>query len=165
MSDQRSTRLYILIAVLAPTATMFASRYIGGAPSLAQADESAMGVDPFAFSKQPFPTLSPATDIKLQASGSPFYFEPVYVARPDRFPAEEPVEIQDDDGVPAPTVTVTSVLPHPKNPLAVIDGKPCRVGDVLPNGWKIQSINGSDFTVTLIHSSGKRYRARLKKTP
>jgi hypothetical protein len=58
---------------------------------------------------------------------------------------------------------VTSILPHPKNPLAIIDGKPRRVGDVMDSGWTVLSINGDDFTVTLRHKTGKEIRESMKK--
>lgn len=58
---------------------------------------------------------------------------------------------------------MTSILPHPQNPLAVIDGKPRRIGDTLESGWTLEGISGDDFTVTLRHSSGKRIRQGLKK--
>lgn len=61
-----------------------------------------------------------------------------------------------------PAVNVSSILPSPRNPLAVIDGRPRRVGDILPSGWKVLSINGEDNTVTLQHSTGAKIRTGLK---
>ena len=60
---------------------------------------------------------------------------------------------------------VTSVMPNARTPLAVIDGRPRRLGDVLDGGWRIERINAVDHTVSLVHPSGARARIGLKNIP
>lgn len=99
---------------------------------------------------------------------SPFWVEPI-TAGPVANQSQQPTDPTPDNPAPmvraADSFRVTSVMPSARNPLAVIDGRPRRVGDVLDGGWKIEAINAQDHSVSLVHPSGNRARIGLKNTP
>jgi hypothetical protein len=150
-------------ALLFPTVCVLASQFLGsGASSAKAASEKVSELEPMQWERISFSAYQ-SEAISDESIGSPFYFEPVE-------PMGQPVDSSPQDPRPTqqvrvelPEVHVTSILPNPKNPLAIIDGKPRRIGDTLDTGWKVISINASDFTVTLRHDSGKEIRARMKK--
>ncbi len=152
----------ILLAVgcTAPGLITFSMRYIGqGAASthaMVADFESAESVD--------FPAISvsmgeahahPHVDGHDHgAVVSPFWFEEFneelyvdqYVVTDEpRGPVEERL----------PELLVTSILPHPTNPLAMINSKPHRIGDEIEGVWKLTAIDGVARTVTVVHKSGK----------
>jgi hypothetical protein len=163
MSAATTDRLTLAAALIFPALCVIGSQFVGVGASSANADERVEFELP---SPTPGFTLSTGdpeliTGIAIE---SPFYFESIE-------PEQHPLDLVDNStpeprpSVPQalPAVTVTSILPHPRNPLAIIDGKPRRVGDTLESGWTVLSISGSDFTVTLRHSSGREIRERMKK--
>lgn len=99
---------------------------------------------------------------------SPFWVEP---GSGDPEPTNISEEFNPGPVAPAAKImstdrfTVTSVMPSAHTPLAVIDGRPRRPGDVLDGGWRIEQINADDHTVSLVHPSGARARIGLKNTP
>ncbi len=156
------SKILLTAGVMFPALCVFGSQFLGGMTRTVNAGVTpAMSephaVDDFSFNEPDF------EDVTSNAILSPLYSESV-VTIDQSFYADipEPV-VQRPRQEPDPTVSITSILPHPKNPLAIINGKPHRVGDVLESGWKVMSINGQDFTVTLRHSSGKEIREGLKK--
>ncbi|MBU6413023.1 MAG: hypothetical protein KGS45_06080 [Planctomycetes bacterium] len=60
------------------------------------------------------------------------------------------------------TVEVTSILTG-RQPLAVIAGKPRKVGDEIPGGWRITGIDPSTGTVDVQHGEVGSERLHLKK--
>ena len=163
MSDILNNRMLQAACVVVPALCVLGSQFVGSVPSSAHAGESTKFTPPtqrVAFSYAP---RSHET-VTERAITSPFYFDSV-----ERFdPIPEfvvPLEPRPrNTGSQAlPPVNVSSILPHPKNPMAIIDGKLRRVGDMLDTGWKVMSINGDDFTVTLRHESGKEIRESMKK--
>lgn len=93
---------------------------------------------------------------------SPFYFESAATPAESIVKPADPIANRPKGVEKLPPVRVSSILPNGKTPLAVIDGKPRRVGDTLESGWTVLSINGDDFTVTLVHSSGQKTRVGIK---
>ena len=162
MSSQNNTLVLTLCAILAPAGFVFGSRYIGQGPASAMAS----AIDRPDLPSE-LPVLKPVSARESRDSNepiqSPFYIETMAQVGTVPPPAKSqsrptrPVQAQT-----LPTVSVTSILPNSRNPLAVIDGRPRRVGDTLPSGWTVISINGEDNTVTLKHSSGAEIRAGLK---
>ena len=92
---------------------------------------------------------------------SPFWFEDTDLLEPE-LPFEHlsprPVEKEPD-----PIFILSAVLPSSKNPLAVIDGKPRAVGDVIMEGWTLSKIVGNERYVILKHSSGRRVRVQMSR--
>lgn len=165
MNKQTTPTIMMAVAVLAPSGVMFGANWFGQAPASVQAQPAPTPLPELqSYSALAMPRLDePAPNpINLAAVNSPFWFEEVFEnPAPDRPTGR---------GAPAradliPSFSVSSILPNPKNPLAVINGKPCRVGDQLGDGWKLQSIDGDARTVTVIHVSGKRVKVSLKKNP
>lgn len=156
------SKLVLAVGVVFPALCVFGTQFIGGAARTANAEDPQLMnelrvADGFRF-KEP-----QIVDVTSRAIRSPLYTESVDdIDRSFFVDIDEPVaERPQQDTISS--VQVTSILPHPKNPLAIIDGKPRRVGDVLDSGWKVMSINGEDFTVTLRHRSGEEVRERMKK--
>jgi len=152
-----------LAAVGFPTLCVLAVQFLGHGAASVQAYDEPAEFESFFAQVLSFPSDRQASAERTGAA-SPFYFEPVE-AEPDLGPR---VIVRDKRQEQAPEqelpgVNVSSILPNPRNPLAVIDGKPRRIGDTLDSGWTVISINASDFTVTLRHSTGKEIREGLKK--
>ena len=158
----KQSKFYLAAGIMFPALCVLGSQFIGSGTQSANAGVPVLMnelqvVDGFRFEE---PQI---VDVTSRAIRSPLYTESVaqidqsfYVDIPE--PVTKPPQ---QDSIPS--VQVSSILPHPKNPLAIINGKPHRVGDVLESGWKVMSINGQDFTVTLRHSSGKEIREGMKK--
>lgn len=163
MSARNSNRFIQVASVVVPALCVLGSQFIGGAPSSAHADDIGEYTPPSQYMSFSY-TPRPHESVTIQSISSPFYFDSIdpYVEAPQ---IDEPLEPRPRSTSPQelPGVRVTSILPHPKNPLAIIDGKPRRVGDVMDSGWTVLSINGDDFTVTLRHKTGKEIRERMKK--
>lgn len=163
MSARNSNRVLQVASVVVPALCVLGSQFVGGVPSSAHADDIGEYTPPSQFLTFTFSTQSHES-VTDQSINSPFYFDSIdpYVETPQ---IDEPLEPRPRSTGPQelPEVRVTSILPHPKNPLAIIDGKPRRVGDVMDSGWTVMSINGDDFTVTLRHKTGKEIRERMKK--
>lgn len=152
----------MLCAILAPVGFVFGSRFIGTGPSSVMADSVERPQLPEALPVFSLPEPAEIRDTS-EPIQSPFYIEPL--AAPGAIPAQKPVQNRPSPSAaqqPLPKVSVTSILPNPRNPLAVIDGRPRRIGETLPSGWTVISINGEDNTVTLQHSTGAEIRAGLK---
>lgn len=67
-----------------------------------------------------------------------------------------------DNGKPTlPPMTLSSVLPSASRGVAVIDGRPVRVGDSPAPGWCILEIDGQSRSVVLVHASGERARLTM----
>ncbi len=163
MSSSSSNKVAYFAAVTVPSLCVLGSQVIGDAPRSVQAHDEVA----FLIPAQMFSVASVGSEIEAfteKSITSPFYFDEIE-------PYMEEVQVVDTfvpRARPAtpeslPAVRVTSILPHPKNPLAIIDGKPRRVGDTLDSGWTVMSINGKDFSVSLRHTTGKEIREGLNK--
>ena len=160
----KTTSMYILIGVLAPGAVMYGARFIGQAPASVQAEQ--------------FEVLTPRTnnftdtvllshvDImepgKSEVVQSPFWFD-VEDYNTVVNPFEGMLETQPFPQEPEAQIVVSTILPSSKNPLAVINSKPCRIGDDIEGGWKLIGIDGDTRTVLLLHESGKKKSVGLTK--
>ncbi len=156
--------LYLFMGLAVPGSVMFGARYVGQASSVTKAGTAAFEV----------PEMIEFPDVHLLSTGhsdakerlgnieSPLWIdEGQYEDESDLFASlpESPRSFREEvfDG------NVTSILPHPKNPMAVINSKPHRIGDELEGGWKLVGINGEDRTVILMHESGKHLVVELTK--
>lgn len=165
MNKQTTPTIMVIAAMLVPSGVMFGANWFGQAPATAQAQSTPTPLPQLdRYSALALPKLDEpaASPINLAAVNSPFWFEEVFQDATPTQPAGRSTPTRADV---IPSFTVSSILPNPKNPLAVINGKPCRVGDPLGGGWQLQSIDGNARTVTVIHVSGKRVKVGLKKNP
>ena len=163
MANNSIPMTYLLAGLLIPGTVMVGTRFFGVAPASANAQSAVVQSPQFAplpsqsiaiAATKPFPSDYPA-DIR-----SPFWW-----AQSEATIFDDPFQIPLD---PEPKqhevfheMLVTSILPHPRNPLAIINTMPCRIGDDLGNGWKLAKINGKSRTVTLIHTSGEHQTLSL----
>jgi hypothetical protein len=78
--------------------------------------------------------------------------------------AKPPAQQQPEPQKPAEQVVlaVTSIMSRSGNPLAVINGRPRRVGDVLPGGWTVHEINGEEGQVVVRSETGEQATLKLK---
>jgi hypothetical protein len=153
-------------AIVFPTICVFGSQYFGAGAQNTFASDT--GSDKIEFSQSQFEfELSSSEQFKEREVNSPFYFE--------RFDFDDNEYVEDElDPNPyqnsdpddfAEEIVVSAILPSAKNPLAIIDGKPRRVGDTLDSGWTVMAIHGEDFSVSMRHKSGKTARVVMKKVP
>lgn len=164
MKHNRPT-LLMAAALLLPATVMYGARFVGSAPSTSKA-QSAKESTPEIVR---FPSLNPDQD-KTQPIAqdqsktyeSPFWFEQdTYIAFDENQAPNQPAPEVKKEYIPE--FQLTSILPNPKNPLAIIDSKTFRIGDDLEGGWKLLTINGQTRTVILAHKSGKRVTLSLTK--
>lgn len=88
----------------------------------------------------------------MQRQISPFWFDQrIEVVNPEYSMPEEPTEKYPS----GPELSVSSILPHPARPLAVINGKPCKLGERVAPGWKLTAIDGNARTVTITNALGE----------
>jgi len=164
MTISKSVMPYVLGGVLVPGAVMFGARYFGQAPSRSNAQSlTTPAPEIYQFPDISLSNTTTAHPLKEDAAiDSPFWFEEFnfdeYTAPTQTLSKPRPVvETQ------VPEFFVTAILPSPKNPMAVINGKPYRIGDEIVPGWKLLAIDGKARTIFLIHRSGKRLSVGLSK--
>ena len=154
-----------IAAIVFPTLCVFGAQYLGaGAKESFASDFFEEGVD---FSQSQFEfSLSRSGQDALSEISSPFYFERIDLDDEQFEPGElEPNPYAHNEMDDEPEMVVTAILPNAKNPLAIIDGKPRRVGDTLESGWTVMAINGKDFSVSFRHKTGKTIRVKMKTVP
>ena len=161
MSKQASRNPLYFAAMVVPALCVFAGSLIGSGARTASA--SAETFQMVSLQNTPFYIERVGEGLNTQDFiPSPFYFEPAIAPIESVVRQSDPVTTRPKGVQQLPTVRVTSILPNAKTPLAIIDGKARRVGDTLESGWTVLSINGDDFTVTLVHSSGQKSRVGIK---
>jgi len=154
------TLVYVSLGCIVPGFVTYSVRYLGQGA----AKTNAMVTTGEITETIDFPELSVSMDHSIELSdeaghervglSSPFWFEEfneeLYV---DQY------EVSDEPRRPVedrlPELLVTSILPHPTNPLAMINSKPHRIGDEIEGVWKLTAIDGVARTVTVVHKSGK----------
>lgn len=158
---------YIALGLLVPSTVMMVSRIVGQGASKAKADTIA-----------PMTQITPMPqDINLWAHrqipieptaqpDSPFWYEETPEGL---FPA--PMEIGNDQtqvvdtGLTPADIRLTTILPNKSNPLAIINDKPCRLGDYVYGHWELLEINGKNRTIVLQNPEGKKMTIGLTKDP
>jgi hypothetical protein len=165
MRTVTSTKALAFTAFIAPTLCVVGVRLLGSGAAHANASEPVVPKQVFTFPAIEDPRRTLDT-IDYTQFNSPLHFDQVYAE------AQPQPQLDQAPRVPVPRVelrlpefSVTSILPSPKNPLAVIEGKPRRIGDMISDGWIVESINGDDFTVTFVHDTGKKIDVKLSKKP
>lgn len=158
MMQPNALSRYLLAGVLVPGTVMLGIRYFGQGATQSQASAIPF-VMPDLVLLPEIPLASSSADQSIQIDrviDSPFWFEDLSKAGMDSsiFNITGPVDSDIEDELFG--ISVTSILPHPKNPLAIINSKPRRIGDDVMDGWKLISIDGKSRTLVLRHVTGKR---------
>lgn len=144
----RQIMLACALLAVTPAAGVVGARFVGRGPARASAAE------PVSMTPLPeIPPAPPASDPdRFLALRSPF---------PEvTLPAEPaPILVVDAPGEPAipntPDLALTSVMPHPTRPLAVINGRPWTTGDEVAPCWTLTSIDGHERRVVLTGPDGR----------
>ncbi len=164
--NENTPMVYLIAGVLVPGAVMFGARFVGQAPSTSGAQTLATTTSDIVQ----FPEVSlseadsPDGESIATQIQSPFWFDKVVVETFEE-PFQPLVNPRKQIQESLPGFSVTTILPNPKNPLAIINSKPRRVGDEIQGGWKLMGIDGKNLTVTLVHKSGKSMTLSLAKEP
>ena len=165
MNKIKISTLYVLAGVVLPGTVMEGARFIGNG----SADTKAANIVNAVPQMVQFPTCSLTSEVSPQKLAvdeyieSPFWFEEINELNyPDPFanalePSPEPIP-------GTPEFLVTSILPHPTHPLAIVNSKPCSIGDMIDDRWKLLKINGEARTIILVDKSGKRITVPLTKS-
>jgi len=165
MARAKSTMPYILAGLLVPGTVMFGARYIGQGPSISNAQV----VAPALPEVVQFPEISLVNTMRLSSVQddrgfeSPFWFEDITLSEYTN-PFEVPLDPKPSVDNLLPEIVVTAILPNAKNPMAVINSKPRRVGEEFDGGWQLIGIDGQNRTVILLHTSGARKVVALTKS-
>lgn len=152
-----NTRMGILVlaAIAAPPAAVVGVRFLGsasavvsGAPLRVEADPiSVIELNTLRGDARGAAIASRSAALADTDVGSPFAAAPV-----DR--PEQPVDVVEAER--RPSIVLTAILPNKRAPLAVVDGRPHGIGDVVRPGWRLDAIDGAARTITVRHESGAR---------
>ncbi|MCA9304620.1 MAG: hypothetical protein KC996_10910 [Phycisphaerales bacterium] len=151
----------------APIAIFIGVRFLAGGPQSSHASTL-----PAKLNQGPLPKLlgetpddaaqkdGQAVALSIQTKLSPFWYDER--AELTSFEYTEPEELEPvDQG--GPELHVSSILPHPTRPLAVINGKPCRLDERVAPGWKLTKIDGDARTITITNTLGETRVIRISK--
>lgn len=159
MPTDRNARAACLLVALTPIAGVLGARFVGAAPASALAATY--------LELPPLPTL-PDTQPRrlppetLAAMASPFRAaERVLAAEaPEPEPQPEP-EPAPEPPAPVPVFRLTTVMPHPVRPLAVINNRPRAIGDEVAPGWFLTAIHGDARQVTIRGPGNRQVQVSL----
>jgi hypothetical protein len=96
----------------------------------------------------------------IQRNLSPFWYDGQLEVES---PLIEEIAVFKPDEPGAPSIHVTTIMPHPTRPLAVINGKPREIGDSVAPGWRLSGIDGKTRTVTITNPDGEEYVMEISK--
>jgi hypothetical protein len=149
-----------MLCVLTPTLAVLGFQRFVAPPSEARASDEGYG----------FVALPDVSGVDLSerersssigsAQGSPLWFVEVehqLAAIPEIEPSKETRR------APDPVFVLSAVLPSRTKPLAVVNGKPHREGDVIVPGWRLRSIDGDARSVIMEHESGRMVRVSMSQ--
>ncbi len=157
---------YIAASLIVPTVVMMSGRFMGQGASQAQA----VTITPLA-AVQSLPDgavdliRDQKTIVKSSNVRSPFYFE-----EEQEGIFSNPMDLIEDQStytqqIEMPDCKLTSILPHKTRPLAIINAKPYRIGDVVFDGWKLIEIDGDSRTIVIKHIDGRKLTVGLAQEP
>jgi len=158
MRIEQRTKLLALGAFALPIVAAFAARYAGEGTGTTQA-----------FASAPIPALPvivPQPQTNAQPA-SPLALSPFWTNQP------EAPQIHDPAFMPEPTPAIdeplvlrlTAVMPNGTRSLAVINGKPRRIGDTVHPGWTLAAIDGDARTATVRSQTGEQRVIALSREP
>lgn len=162
-----TTAMFTIASVVVPGLVMLGARYFGQATSQSQASSELAVPELLAFdfvAHAPSFGGTKASNLSEDLIESPFWYEqsvlepilPISIMPTDPTPMTQGLDM---------SFEVTTILPHPQNPLAIINSKPYRIGDEVLDGWVLLEINGDERTVILIHQTGQKLVVSLAEMP
>lgn len=166
MAKHRPPYLHLLIGALVPGSVMVGARFVGQAPAQSAAYTISLDEPDFVV----FPDVELSTtehdellDPEVEIH-SPFWFDETKYDEYSEPMESLPEEMRQVRERP-PEVMVTSILPHAKKPMAIINAQLFQIGDEVVDGWKLVGIIGDSRTVILMHKTGKRLTVELTTDP
>jgi hypothetical protein len=162
MTTHKIPMSLIVVCLVLPTAGAYGVRFIGKATteSHAMQNDENKPVASMLLSQEWDSNVLAVMNEKQTDLQSPFWFEEQVAEIFDNVIEYEQPQEQFSDPV-IQNITVSSILPHPQRPMAIVNSKPARVGDEIDGGWKVAAINGAKRTVSFVHSSGKQITVKL----
>lgn len=172
MSPMKKQRLFLLAVALAPLAAALLARTVvpvqGPSPALAAgvSDVAPIKIAPAANSLTPEQArlASIAAEMKTQPFGSS-PFDPI-VGPP--LVLDEPAPSNSNNFEPAaaaapepPKCRLTSIMAG-RTPVATINGRARRVGELIAPEWSVGAIDALQGTVTILHSGGHTVTLHLR---
>lgn len=153
MRIERNTLAAALIITIIPSCGVLAARYVGAAPRAAEASA------PITLLPVPsMPPYAPADPITAEGIRTPFRSNPVVQPAPELPEFVETAPARGD-----PTFTVTSIMPHPTRPLALINARPRMLGDEIAPGWRLTAFPEDQRSVVLTGPEGQQVRVRMNR--
>lgn len=156
MKTEHTYMLTACAAFVLPIAFAGGARFVGAGPGTALATISEPPprlpeLDPIQDRAQ----IDPAT-----VARSPFWDKSSggYIPEPI-LPDPEPRTGQPETG----QIRLTAVMPSARTPLAVINGRPRRIGDRIDSVWTLTAIDGDARTVTIRSSTGQERTVTLSR--
>ncbi len=160
-----SNRTTQLVYFGVPTISFIAIRMLAGGPQSVNASDT--------FSAEPEPALPTlvfeedpnldrdAQDVCVEIRGhlSPFWHDDITLV--DEPYIELPIDFDPNDQGAEQVFAVSSILPHPTRPLAVINGKPYKIGDRVASGWTLTLIDGDTRSIVIKNASGVNKRISI----
>ena len=149
-----------MLCVLTPTLAVLGFQRFVAPPSEARASDGA-----YEFVALPDVSGVDLSERERSASlgsaqGSPLWFVEVE----HRLAAIPEIEASEGErAVADPVFVLGAVLPSRTRPLAVVNGKPHREGDVIVPGWRLRSIEGDGRSVIMEHESGRVVRVSMSR--
>lgn len=109
-----------------------------------------------------FEPLRPGVGFEAESISDPFWRERAVATNefPDEFIEDGEQQVE---RVEAPDFALTAVMPSATRPLAVIDGKPRKIGDVIAPGWELVGIDGNARCVTVRARDGRTFLVRMTR--
>lgn len=164
-------QLFYVIGVLAPSTTVLVARFIGSGPAVASAESltppTVVLPQPDGLNKPLAPEVDQAWSAAAAWLNEPLPatpFEPaerVDVTATNRNGGKRPASTP--GGPRVPEVTVSSIALVAGSPLAVIDGRPCRVGATVAEGWRLESIDIAKQVIIIRNGQGETATVPLRR--
>lgn len=154
MKPDRPLSAACALAFLTPIAGVVLARLIGSAVGTTEAGQAMEVAPPVAV----LPPLIEPRDRAGALASMPSPFRTI-----DESAVREVIEPGDTTkrNASVPAFALTSVMPHPKRPIAVINGRPRTIGEELSPGWTLAEIDGAGRTVVINGPQGDRIRVRM----
>lgn len=169
----RKTKLAGIAAAVAPAALILLADAFGR-PVLAPARraEAVLAIDASHIARasiKPSAAQIAAAEFAALAivgpsGGPPFHYPArAATAQPERKIASAPLP-QEPQVDPAPALSLTMIMAGGREPIAMLNGKPQRVGEEIAPSWTLTAIDRTAGTATISHEDGRTAVATLTKS-
>lgn len=162
-------QLFFVLGVLGPGSAVLLARFLGSGPSEAAAavTNDHLVALPDAEGTHPAPTgdLAVAWSATQDRRSRPFIDSPLASAtriQTDADPRPGGTRPRNNARTNELHASLTSIALVSGGPLAVIDGRPRRVGDEIQDGWRIEEIDPRLRVVAVRHDRGERVVLTLR---